>query len=68
MNNNYTEKTYEEIFLNALQDAFQEALISHDEEFQSYIKNNHIAVDCGAVFEDGRLGCICLDTMKEYYV
>jgi len=33
-----------------------------------YIKNNHIAVDCGAVFEDGRLGCICLDTMKEYYV
>lgn len=39
MNNNYTEKTYEEIFLNALQDAFQEALISHDEEFQNYIKN-----------------------------
>lgn len=32
-----------------------------------YIKNNHIAVDCGAVFEGGRLGCICLDTMEEYY-
>ena len=32
-----------------------------------YIKNNHIAIDCGAVF--GRiLGCICLNNFKEYYV
>ena len=31
-------------------------------------KNGHIAIDCGAVFEGGRLGCICLDTMEEYYV
>lgn len=32
-----------------------------------YIKNNHIAIDCGAVF--GRiLGCICLNDFKEYYV
>jgi len=30
-------------------------------------KNNHIAIDCGCVFGYG-LGCICLDTMKEYYV
>ena len=29
--------------------------------------NNHIAVDCGAVFF-GTLGCICLDTMEEFYV
>lgn len=29
--------------------------------------NNHIAVDCGAVF-NGSLGCLCLDTMEEYYV
>lgn len=33
-----------------------------------YKKHNHIAVDCGAVFKDGRLGCICLDTMEEFYV
>ena len=33
-----------------------------------YIKNNHIAIDCGAVYDNGRLGCICLDTMKEFYV
>ena len=32
-----------------------------------YKKNNHIAIDCGAVF-GGRLGCLCLDTMKEFYV
>ena len=30
--------------------------------------NGHIAVDCGAMYEGGRLGCICLDTMEEYYV
>lgn len=32
-----------------------------------YKNNNHIAIDCGAVF-GGRLGCLCLDTMKEFYV
>ncbi len=30
-------------------------------------KNNHIALDCGAVF-CGRLGCFCLETMEEIYV
>ena len=29
-------------------------------------KNNHIAIDCGAVF-GGKLGCICLDTGEEFY-
>ena len=29
--------------------------------------NNHIAVDCGAVFGNP-LGCICLDTMDEIYI
>ena len=29
--------------------------------------NNHIAIDCGAVFCNP-LGCICLDTMEEIYV
>ena len=29
--------------------------------------NGHIAIDCGAAF-GGRLGCLCLDTMEEYYV
>ena len=30
-------------------------------------KNNHIAIDCGSGF-DGKLGCICLDTLEEFYV
>ncbi len=32
-----------------------------------YRKQDHIAIDCGAVFELG-LGCICLDTLEEFYV
>ena len=30
-------------------------------------RNNQIAIDCGCVFGYG-LGCLCLDTMEEYYV
>ncbi|MBR6509001.1 MAG: metallophosphoesterase [Clostridia bacterium] len=36
-----------------------------------YGKGNVIDIDCGAVFEgesDGRLACLCLDTMEEFYV
>lgn len=29
--------------------------------------NRHIAIDCGAVFGK-KLGCLCLDTMEEYYI
>ena len=32
-----------------------------------YKENKHIAIDCGAVF-DHPLGCICLDTLEEFYV
>lgn len=27
-----------------------------------------IDIDCGCVFPDGRLACLCLDTMEEFYV
>lgn len=30
-------------------------------------KNHHIAIDCGAVYT-GVLGCVCLETLEEYYV
>lgn len=30
-------------------------------------KNHHIAIDCGAVF-GAPLGCVCLDTLEEFYV
>ena len=40
-----------------------------DEEYNGriYKKNNHIAIDCGAAF-GSPLGCICLDTLEEFYV
>ena len=30
-------------------------------------RNNHVAIDCGAVFR-GTLGCVCLETLEEFYV
>ncbi len=42
-------------------------LIDKSRPGKIYKNNNHIAIDCGFVF--GRaLGCICLDTMEEFYV
>lgn len=33
-----------------------------------YHANNHIAIDCGCSFSGGRLGCLRLDDLKEFYV
>ena len=33
-----------------------------------FIANNHLAIDCGVNIPGGRLGCIRLDDMTEYYV
>jgi serine/threonine protein phosphatase 1 len=43
------------------------AAIEGAEEGRIYKNKDHIAIDCGAVFGYG-LGCICLDTMEEFYV
>lgn len=32
-----------------------------------YYSHNNICIDCGATFEGGRLACLCLDTMEEFY-
>ena len=32
-----------------------------------YKGNNHIAIDCGSYWPDGRLAAICLDTGEEFY-
>ncbi len=42
-------------------------LINKQYSGRIYRKNNHIAIDCGAVFL-GVLGCIRLDDFKEFYV
>lgn len=33
-----------------------------------YQANNHIAIDCGCNFRYGRLGCLRLEDMREFYV
>lgn len=33
-----------------------------------YCSHNNICIDCGASFPSGRLACICLETMEEFYV
>ena len=43
-------------------------LIDPEYEGKIYMKNNHIAVDCGAVFDNGRLACIRLDDLEEFYI
>lgn len=30
--------------------------------------HNNILIDCGACSPEGRLACLCLDSMKEYYI
>ena len=36
-------------------------------EDRIFRKNNHIAIDTGCEF-GGKLACLCLDTMEEFYV
>ena len=43
------------------------AAIEGATEGKIYKNHDHIAIDCGAVFGLG-LGCLCLDTMEEFYV
>ncbi|MBD5142733.1 MAG: fructose-bisphosphatase class III [Ruminococcus sp.] len=33
-----------------------------------YHGNNRICIDCGACFQTGRLACLCLETMEEFYI
>ena len=33
-----------------------------------YRGNNNICIDCGAAFPGGRLACLCLETLEEFYV
>ena len=33
-----------------------------------YQNCNNICIDCGACFNGGRLACLCLDTMQEFYI
>ncbi len=39
-----------------------------DETVEFFRTGTFIDIDCGCVFQGGRLGCLCLDTMEEVYV
>ena len=61
----YGEVYYEDITL--VTGHTPTALIDKNFKGRIWKGNNHIAVDCGAVFGNA-LGCICLDTGEEFYV
>ena len=42
-------------------------LIAPSYKGKIWMGNHHIAIDCGAAFGNS-LGCLCLDTMEEFYV
>lgn len=42
-------------------------LLNEDAPAKIYQKGNLIDIDCGCVFQGGRLACLCLDTMEEIY-
>lgn len=44
-----------------------EELLPEERKDCIFYKNNHIVIDCGCGF-GGRLGCLCLDTLEEFYV
>lgn len=37
-------------------------------EDKIFRRETWVDIDCGCVFPGGRLGCLCLDTMEEFYV
>lgn len=39
-----------------------------DTSAKIYHNGNLIDIDCGCIFQGGQLGCLCLDTMEEFYV
>lgn len=66
----FGEPDYEEVYFEDLilvTGHTPTVLISKKSEGRIWKGNNHIAVDCGAVFGNP-LGCICLDTGEEFYV
>ncbi len=42
------------------------SFIAPDHRGSIWAQNGHLAIDCGTVY-GGRLGCVCLDTMEEFY-
>ena len=54
----------------SIQQSLGESVTTPMEIWHDKVYQDKVGLDCGAVFSKhgGRLGCICLETMKEYYV
>ncbi len=39
-----------------------------NEKAEIYHEGNFINIDCGATFEGGRLACLCLENLEEFYI
>ena len=63
----YNHKYYEDKYVIT---GHTPTMVIENNERPGYIykANNHIAIDCGCSYEGGRLGCLRLDDMKEFYV
>lgn len=64
---NYDEKYFEDILTIT---GHTPTLYLEDKSYHGRIyKNdkNHIAIDCGSYYQGGCLGCLCLDTLEEFY-
>jgi len=64
------EPDYEEIYFDdkyVVTGHTPTAYIDKNSKGRIWMGNNHIAIDCGAVFGNS-LGCLCLDTFEEFYV
>lgn len=69
---NYTigEPDYEEVYFDDMYIVTGHTpteYIDYNYRGRIWMGNNHIAIDCGAVFGCA-LGCLCLDTMVEFYI
>ncbi len=42
-------------------------VLEEERKHTIFIRNNNIFIDCGCMY-GGQLGCLCLDTMEEFYV
>jgi serine/threonine protein phosphatase 1 len=65
-NTDYSKTYFENIFL--VTGHTPTGLIDAEYKGKVYRKNNHIAIDTGAVFRGGVLACVCLETDEEFYV
>ena len=61
----YSRKYFDKIYLVTAHTPTEEIDPSYQDKI--YVKNNHIAIECGAS-DGGALACYCLDNGKEYYV